>query len=96
MRTSDLYDEIRKKRTMPSVPLHMMDEISRNLAESLLDRTAGEKVPHKEWKQQNVMLPILNAVNHQSTLHSTHALCSDDIQKHKRIKSNPLKLAMKK
>ena len=95
VKTQDLYDQIRKKKTMPSVPLHRMDEISRNLAESLLNRTADEPVPQKEWKQMEVMLPILNAANRSSTLHSTHALCSDDIQKHKKIKPNLQKLAMK-
>ena len=50
VKTSDLYDEIRTKRTMPSVPLHRMDEISRNLAEKLLNRTAEERVPYKDWQ----------------------------------------------
>ena len=81
---------------MPNVPLHKMDQISRNLAECLINRTAHEKVPHKEWKDQAVMLPILNAENRQNTLHSTQALCSDDIQQHKKIKPNFQKLEMHK
>ena len=48
---------------MPNVPLHKMDEISRNLAECLINRTEHEKIPYKEWKNQEVMLPILNAEN---------------------------------
>ena len=45
-----MYDEIREKRTMPNVPLHKMDEISRNLAECLINRTEHERIPYKEWK----------------------------------------------
>ena len=56
---------------MPNVPLHKMDEISRNLAECLINKTEHERIPYKEWKNQEVMLPILNAENRQNTLHST-------------------------
>ena len=63
VKVSELYDEIREKKTMPNVPLHMMDEISKNLAECLINRTAHERAPYKDWKNQDVMLPILNAEN---------------------------------
>ena len=96
VKVSQLYDEIREKKTMPNVPLHKMDEISKNLAECLINRTAHERIPYKEWKNQDVMLPILNAENRQNTLHSTQALCSDNIQLHKKIKPNVQKLEMKK
>ena len=96
VKVSQLYDEIREKKTMPNVPLHIMDEISKNLAECLINRTAHERIPYKEWKNQDVMLPILNAENRQNTLHSTQALCSDNIQLHKKIKPNVQKLEMKK
>ena len=38
--TRDLYEQIRVKKGIPSVPLHRMDKISRNLTESLLEKNA--------------------------------------------------------
>ena len=34
--TKDIYEAVREQKTIPDVPLHRMDEIHRNLAESLL------------------------------------------------------------
>ena len=47
--TGEIYDSIRVKRGIPSVPLHRMDKISRNLTESLLEKNAQERIPMRDW-----------------------------------------------
>ena len=47
--TRDIYDSIRVQKSIPAVPLHRMDKISRNLTVSLLEETAAERIPMREW-----------------------------------------------
>lgn len=62
-----------------------MDKISRNLTVSLLEESANERIPMREWKRQEVMLPILNTAKRNITLHTSVDLASGDIQKQKLI-----------
>lgn len=39
----DIYKSVRGQRSIPPVPLHRMDKITRNLTESLLEETAAER-----------------------------------------------------
>mmetsp|Transcript_2816 Transcript_2816/g.3374 ORF Transcript_2816/g.3374 Transcript_2816/m.3374 type:complete len:114 (+) Transcript_2816:222-563(+) len=70
----DIYQSIKGQKSIPPVALHRMDKITRNLTESLLEETAGERVKMSEWKKQEVMLPILNTVHRNVTLHTTEDL----------------------
>ena len=70
----DIYASIRGQRSIPPVPLHRMDKITRRLAESLIEETAAERAKMSEWKKQEVMLPILNTVHRNITLHTSEDL----------------------
>lgn len=62
-----------------------MDKITRNLTESLLEDTAAERTRQSEWQRQEVMLPILNTVHRNVTLHTSKDLKTTDIHKQKVI-----------
>ena len=47
--TRDIYDSVRVQRSIPPVPLHRMDTISRNLTESLIAENAEERIPMRDW-----------------------------------------------
>lgn len=79
--TRDIYDSIKVQKSIPAVPLHRMDKISRNLTLALLEENASERIPMHQWKKQEVMLPILNTARRNITLHTSHDLNIGDIKR---------------
>ena len=60
MKTRDLYKQITEDRSIPDVPIHMMDDIQKNLALHLLEIEQQRRIPMSEWRKKSIMLPILN------------------------------------
>lgn len=47
----DIYKTVRAQQSVPPVPLHRMDKVTRNFTESLLEETAAERIKMSEWKK---------------------------------------------
>jgi len=77
----DIYKSVRGLRSIPPVALHRMDKITRNLTESLIEETSSVRAKQSEWEKQDVMLPILNTVHRNMTLHTSANLQTTNINK---------------
>ena len=85
LKSLEVHKTIKHDRTIPEVPLHKMDKLTRHIAQSLLEEVGNERVKDSEWRKQEVMLPILNTFNKNIELHSSLDLNSEDIRAQRKV-----------